>query len=338
MTLKNETKKQKLVHPVWTHLPAVAALLAMAGYLIFSSPIPANAPVHFGFDGTPDAWGSPWLFIGIMLGLSVFFIGLSTFIDELWARQEKRKSFNWLSLLDELAAGWMAGMGVGYLATLHDNAAVFNFPWQYSLGVMGGALVLGVIVELFRPFRPFRYPAEAADNKDFAADINRRLKNNTQFVYWDYQNPSYVTFLAILLPLVFIATTVVIWAGQGWVLFTGFYFILTLVISLAAVFFIYSGQRVIVTREEVSVRWGLAGIKVLRLATAGIAGIELTEFSPLKDFGGYGIRFGKGITAYYLNGHRGVKISTADGKKYLIGSDHPERLLAVLEQLTVRKD
>jgi hypothetical protein len=337
MTQKNEVKTRKLVHPVWTHLPAVAALLALAGYLIYVNPIPANAPVHFGFNGTPDAWGSPWLFIGMMLGLSVFFIGLSTFFDELWARQEKKKSFNWLSLLDESVAGWMTGMSIGYLAALHDNAATFSFPWQYGLGVMGGALVLGVVVELVRPFRFFRHQTEAADIKDFARDVSERLKSSGQFFYWDYQNPAYVTVLSLLLPVVFIATTVIIWGTEGWVFFTGIYFFITLLVSIGAIFFIYGGQRVIVTRQEISVRWGLAGIKVLHLTAAGAGGMELMEFSPLKDFGGYGIRYGQGITAYYLSGRRGVKITASDGKRYLIGSNHPERLLAVLEQVAGRQ-
>src|SRR5512136_175901 len=102
-----ETKKRVLIHPLWTHLPAIAALLIMIGYLIFSSPLPAQAPVHFGFNGVADAYGSPWLFLGVTLGISLFFIGLSVFMDDLWARQEKKKSFNWFSLLDEIVVGWM---------------------------------------------------------------------------------------------------------------------------------------------------------------------------------------------------------------------------------------
>ena len=58
------------------------------------------------------------------------------------------------------------------------------------------------------------------------------------------------------------------------------------------------------------------------------------EYAPLKDFGGYGIRFGKGMKAYILRGTRGVKITTLNGKKYLVSSDHPERLLAVLQMVT----
>jgi len=36
------------------------------------------------------------------------------------------------------------------------------------------------------------------------------------------------------------------------------------------------------------------------------------------------------MKAYFLKGDRGVKITTRAGKKYLIGSDHPERLAVVI--------
>jgi len=69
---------------------------------------------------------------------------------------------------------------------------------------------------------------------------------------------------------------------------------------------------------------------VLKLKTADIASAEIMQFAPLGDFGGYGIRYNGKMTAYYLRGSRGVKITTQKGKKYLIGSDRPEHLLAVI--------
>jgi len=36
------------------------------------------------------------------------------------------------------------------------------------------------------------------------------------------------------------------------------------------------------------------------------------------------------MTAYYLRGSKGVKLETAGGRKYLVGSDRPEDLLAVI--------
>ena len=40
------------------------------------------------------------------------------------------------------------------------------------------------------------------------------------------------------------------------------------------------------------------------------------------------------MTAYYLRGTRGVKLTVTGGKKYLIGSDNPEHLLTVLQVIT----
>ncbi len=331
MVNSGDTKKRKLTHPLWTHLPAVAAVAVLIGYLIYAGPLPARAPIHFGLNGIADAYGSPWTFLGLTLGFFVLFTGLSVFLDELWARQEKKKTFNWLSFLDDIVVGWMTGISAGYLVSLHNNLDTFSFPWVYGLAVGGGAIVLALILELLRPFRAYRGITEPADTADFKTSITRQLKEQSQFVYWENQNPLYMTLVSVFLPLVFISTTVIVWVTAGWALFTFAYFILSVIIVVAAVAFIYGGQRSLVTREELSVRWGLAGLRVLRLNTAEIASAELMDFSPLRDFGGYGIRFGRGMKAYYLRGSRGVKITMANGKKYLVGSDHPERLLAVVE-------
>ena len=73
--------------------------------------------------------------------------------------------------------------------------------------------------------------------------------------------------------------------------------------------------------------------KMVVYANKRIAEAGLHEFAPLKDFGGYGIRFNREMKAYYLRGTRGVLLTTTGGKKYLVGSDHPERLLAVLQAM-----
>ncbi len=83
--------KIKLVHPLWTHLASISALIALIAGIIVSSPLPGRAPTHFGFDGKPNAYGSPWLAFGLTIGISVLFIILSIFLDEAWARQEKQK-------------------------------------------------------------------------------------------------------------------------------------------------------------------------------------------------------------------------------------------------------
>jgi hypothetical protein len=331
MTNVLETKKRKLVHPLWTHLPALAALAVFLAVMFVSLPLPSWAPVHFGFDGEPDRYGNPWGFVWFVIGFSLFFIVLSGFLDELWARQEKKKSFNWLCWLDDITVGWMGAVGAGYLLFLRDGGYNFTLPWGLTGIMAGGAVVLSLILESIRPYWPYTGKLADNDTQFSETELARQIKDNSSFVYWESQNPVWVSLVTIVLPLVFFGSAVMVWFAEGWVLFVFIYVAASALISIAVIACIYGGQRNVVTREELTIRWGVAGLKVLRLKTADISALVLHEFEPLKDFGGYGIRFNREMKAYYLRGSRGVKITMQNGKKYLIGSDQPERLLAVLK-------
>jgi len=314
----------KLPHPLWTHLPAVAALLLFIIFLITSGPFPSEAPVHFNISGEPDSYGSPWLVFGLAIGLSVFYILLSVFLDNLWVKQENRKTFNWLSLLDEIVVGALVGINMSYLEFLKGGSGSFSFPWTYLLIYCGGSVVLAVIFELVRPYRPQTTESITVETTGIKDTLIQRLKHNSAFVYWDYQNPLYVTLLTTLLPVIMLVVAVFTWFNEPWA---------AVVVAAAGICLIlpYGGQRTVVTGKEINVRWGILGFRVLKLSTADIISAELHHFAPLKDFGGYGIRFNGEMTAYYMRGTTGVKITTSGGKKYLIGSDSPDRLLPVIQ-------
>ncbi|MFC1953319.1 hypothetical protein ACFLVZ_03240 [Chloroflexota bacterium] len=319
--------KIKITHPLWTHLPAISAFIILIVYLITAGPLPAESPVHFGLGGETDKLGSPWSVFGITIGLSVFFIILSVFFDELWARQEKAKEFNWISLLDEIIVGAMVGISIGYLITIRNSAFPFNYPWNYFLPLCGGATVLGLIVEIMRPYRPFARQLVFEKSKTMRDELTRQLADKSSFVFWDYQNPFYVTLLTTVLPLGMMVAAVLSWFSQPSASL--------LLVFVAIVLLIpHGGQRTLVTLHCITVRWGITGIQVLRLKISGIAKVERHEFAPLKDFGGYGIRLNREMKAYFLRGTSGIKIIMNDGKKYLVGSDNPERLLTVLQVLT----
>jgi hypothetical protein len=308
-------------------LGVLVLLLYLAGRLIMAGPLPSRAPTHFGFNGEPDSYGSPWLAFGITLGLSLLFGLLSIVFDEVWARGEKRKSFNWIALFDELLAGILVGISLGYLRMLENGITNFKLPITDIIVAVGVGLGLGVILEWLRPFRPNPESLTSEDTPIMEKELDQRLKGNQPFIYWQSQNPGWVSVLAIALPLMMITIAVVMWFSQSW--FSVFYVVLALVLSL-----LYGGMRTIVTRQRVTLRFGLLGIRVLRVKTAEIASVELLEFSPIKDFGGYGIRFNGKMYAYYLRGNRGVKITLDHGLKYLIGADHPEQLLAVIKAVS----
>ncbi len=93
----------------------------------------------------------------------------------------------------------------------------------------------------------------------------------------------------------------------------------------------YGGQRTLVTRKHYR-SWGIFGHTVLRLDMAILPELG-AEFAPIRDFGGYGIRFNRDMKAYYLRGTRGVLFTLADGKKHLVGSDRAADLQAVIETI-----
>jgi hypothetical protein len=53
---------------------------------------------------------------------------------------------------------------------------------------------------------------------------------------------------------------------------------------------------------------------------------KVREYSPLKEYGGWGIRYGRKGMAYNVSGNRGVQLEFNNGKSLLIGSQKPEEL------------
>lgn len=321
--------KYRLSNPLWTHLPSLGIIIAVIVYTIMSLPLPSQAATHFGFDGVPNDYGSPWMVFGIVIGISVLFTATFGIIYEVWARQEKKKSFNWFCLM-VIFVGFMGGLNIGYVQYIKSGDVIFPFPWPI-IGICVGAVVTAaVIFELVRPFRPRPRESVVGDTKEMEKELEKKIKSDAKFIYWSSQNPFWVTLLSIAVPVIMVAAAI----------FAGFYIWwvgLIVGISGASMIMMYGGLRVSVTREVITVSFGILGSNVLTLKTSDIATMELKEFSPIADFGGYGIRFSGKVSAYYLRGTRGVLFTMANGKQYLIGSDKPEELYAVVQAVVKAK-
>ena len=141
-------------------------------------------------------------------------------------------------------------------------------------------------------------------------EVDQQLKQGENFVYWQSQNPIWVSSGFTLLPLIFLVTAVFLWTEAPWLT------IEFLVIGVALKSG-YSGMRTLVNREYITVRYRILGIKILRIGIAYIKEVNVQEFSAFRNFGGMGIRFNGQMKAYFLRGSRGVKITTINEKRYL---------------------
>lgn len=57
---------------------------------------------------------------------------------------------------------------------------------------------------------------------------------------------------------------------------------------------------------------------------------EAITYRPLKEYGGWGIRYGAKGKAYNISGNRGVRLELSSGRRILIGSQRPEELAGAI--------
>ncbi len=73
-----------------------------------------------------------------------------------------------------------------------------------------------------------------------------------------------------------------------------------------------------------------------RIGASDIRNYESVLYRPLRNYGGWGIRYGPSGKAYNVSGNRGVRVELMDGRRILIGSQEPEQLAAALRQVAGR--
>jgi len=63
-----------------------------------------------------------------------------------------------------------------------------------------------------------------------------------------------------------------------------------------------------------------------------IENIEAITYSPIKDYGGWGIRYRFKAKAYNVKGNKGVKVNLKNGRHILIGSQKTEAFVQALNK------
>ena len=59
---------------------------------------------------------------------------------------------------------------------------------------------------------------------------------------------------------------------------------------------------------------------------------ETWTYSPLKDYGGWGIRYGRNEKAYNVSGNKGVMLTLTDEQNLMIGSGNHEVLCSAINE------
>lgn len=93
-----------------------------------------------------------------------------------------------------------------------------------------------------------------------------------------------------------------------------------------------------VRRDGIYYRYFPFHLSYRRIGFEEIIEHGVREFSALKDYGGWGIRYGREGKAYIVSGNSGVKLAFSNGRGLLIGSRKSEEFDRAIEAaMTGRK-
>lgn len=68
-----------------------------------------------------------------------------------------------------------------------------------------------------------------------------------------------------------------------------------------------------------------------------IASAKVRKYSALKEYGGWGLRFGLDGKAFNVSGNKGIQLVFKDGSKLLIGTQKPEEAAQALSYFLLEK-
>jgi hypothetical protein len=86
-----------------------------------------------------------------------------------------------------------------------------------------------------------------------------------------------------------------------------------------------------VSRSGISVQFYPFHRKPVFIDFSGISECSVRTYRPVLEYGGWGIKYGKGGLAYNVSGNKGLQLVLKDGKKVLIGTQKAEQLKSAVD-------
>ncbi len=88
-----------------------------------------------------------------------------------------------------------------------------------------------------------------------------------------------------------------------------------------------------VSPDSIGYRFFPFHMKFKYIKKSDIQSVTVGKYSPLKDYGGWGIRLGRKGWAYTIKGSEGISIFLKKGKQILIGTSKPQEADRILRDL-----
>lgn len=102
--------------------------------------------------------------------------------------------------------------------------------------------------------------------------------------------------------------------------------LVVLVLGSVMALFLFAELSIQIDREGVHYRFFPFHFKDHLIPREMIEKAEVVTYRPLRDYGGWGIRFGSKGKAYNVRGNKGLQLSLRNGKQVLFGTQNEQEL------------
>lgn len=294
---------RKLDWQKWSFIPALLLIAGTA--VILSSMDPAqNWPTHYNFAGKADAFGKVKR-LWPLLGVEIFLAAMMIALDE-GLRQLRSPKWQFAGALAAFINSWLF-----YPLWRQYQAGPSGEVDYFFTGALLFAVTMAAVAYALEWLRQPLPPPEPEATPELP-DLTDR-----NFCYYEHCNPLWINILLIL------PAGVLLIPGSA-----GEFPVIPAIIGVVLVLFV-GGFHVAISRERFTLYFGLLKIKLLNLKLADIKIAQVTDFNPVRDFGGWGIRYGSKCGWGFILGSRGIKLVTARGRRITVSMRHPEIALAI---------
>jgi len=167
------------------------------------------------------------------------------------------------------------------------------------------------------------------------------MKKATSFSETQKFDQWWVWAIVLLLPLVFLFFLIKEWDSfdfrSSYMGAKEWFFILIFILTIVSSFFLrLLNLQTRIDEKGISVRFFPIHRKFKFIPWNQIQQAYIRKYSPIMEYGGWGLRFSHKGTAYNVKGNMGLQLKIEKGgrtKSLLIGTQKPERMQRVLNEL-----
>ncbi len=312
-------------------LPALVGLAGTIAVIMVLPELPDPIAIHWGITGEPDGFGPAWITAVLPL-LAVVYAGFAFAVVRAGVREHGISvAQRGILAVGPYLAVVLAGIGAGSVLAQRGLEDAADAP--SILPLLAGSLGAGLLAGVGAWFALPRHRRPVAADPSSAPAI--ALTDTERVVWMQRLEPGRTAGVLIIagLALAITAGAAIIWASAPLVnllVWVGIVALLALAVSSTLFWTIRIDENGFAARSAL-------GAPNYQYPLSEIEGAAVADITPLRDFGGWGIRMAGGRrTGIVLRAGEAIEVTRTDGKTLVVTVDDALRGAALLNGLVAR--